>query len=62
MIVPGYRGDFVELGATVPGGVGFSGIFEIPDVNLGDRDSALRIYVVGTSPNLAVDSTGRKQM
>jgi hypothetical protein len=62
MVVPGYRGNFIEFGATVSGGVGFGGIFEIPNVNLGDCDSALRVYATGTSPNLAIDSTGRKQM
>jgi len=62
MVVPGYRGDLIELGATVSGGVGFGGIFEIPDINLRDHDSVLRIHAARTSPNLAVDSTGCKQM
>jgi len=62
MIVPGNRCNFVEFWATVSGRVGLGRIFEIPYVNLEGHDSALQMYAVGASSNLAIDSTGRKQM
>jgi hypothetical protein len=62
VVVPCNRGNFVELRTAVSGRVRLRRIFEIPDINLERRDSASRVYAVVVSPNLSIDSTGRKKV